>query len=394
MLLKKRPSWMPQAQWASLMHRRDERKKLRRQLIRFLKNPKLALAYSRYRKAITAANWAQVKAQALPLVELAAKARDQRTLEEMVKTLERVGCYEESAHLWLTKIAPRTKTLPNEWRGEDISGKTVLINFNQENTHGLGVGYRFAHLVPKLMECAHRTLILLEPRQAPTFKRTFPALDVFTSSADVPMHEVDVVAFPDYMKAKFDTGEVSAPREVQYLRPDPDKIAILRKKYLAEAGNRKLIGISWHSSHHGKDVPSLPDWREFIARTDAAFVSLQYGNIEKDVRSMGVNRILVDPAINQLVDMDDFAAQVAAMDGVITIMNTLVNVGSSIGVPTVVLRDDWFRRNLPHLSDRLPYLPTLRSAGRNRRPWPNVFDEALHKLREMWADGSIASHRN
>jgi hypothetical protein len=60
-----------------------------------------------------------------------------------------------------------------------------------------------------------------------------------------------------------------------------------------------------------------------------------------------------------------------------------VNVGSSLGVPTVVLRDDWFRRNLPHLGDRLPYLPTLRAVGKNRRPWDQVLDQAFHTLEEL-----------
>jgi hypothetical protein len=373
---------MSQARWAKFMLQRDERKQLRRQLIRFFKNPKLAIAYARYRRAIAAADWPQVKERAFPVIALAARARDHRTMDEMVKTLERVGCYHESAELWLRELAPHTKLVTNEWRGEALAGKTVLINFNLEGTHGLGVGYRFAHIIPAIMAQAKRTLILLEPRQAPTFKRTYPLLEIFTSPKDVPAKNIDYVAFPSFLKAKFDTGAPDTAA-IHFLQPDALKTAELREKYQVMSGGKPLIGISWYSSHYGKDVPTLEQWRDFIARTDATFVSLQYGDVANDLKIIGGHRIIVDSEIDQLVNMDDFAAQVVAMDGVITIMNTLVNVGSSLGVPTVVLRDDWFRRNLPHLGDRLPYLPTLRAVGKNRRPWDQVLDQAFHTLEEL-----------
>jgi len=128
----------------------------------------------------------------------------------------------------------------------------------------------------------------------------------------------------------------------------------------------------------------LQHWSDFIARSDADFVSLQYGSVSKDVSVLGMNRVVVDETINQLVDMDSFAAQVCALDGVITIMNTLAHVGGAFNVPTAVLRDDWFRRDLPVLSDRVPWFPNLRAAGKDLRGWPLVFDNALVKLRQMW----------
>lgn len=387
MPFRKRPRWMSQARWAKLMLQRDERKQLRRQVIRFFKNPRLAIAYACYRRAIAAADWLRVKALASPVIDLAVRAGDRRTLDEMVKTLERVGCYRESADLWLRELGPHTKLAPNDWRGEDLAGKTILINFNLEGTHGLGVGYRFAHIVPKIMTQAKRTLILLEPRQAPTFRRTYPLLEIFTSLKDVPAKDVDYVAFPSFLKAKFDTG-TSDTTTIHFLQPDTRKIVELREKYRAISGGKPVVGISWYSSHYGKDVPTLEQWRDFVACTDATFVSLQYGDVANDLKTIGENRVIVDPGINQLVNMDDFAAQIAAMDGVITIMNTLANVASSLGVPTIVLRDDWFRRNLPHLDDRLPYLPALQTAGKDRRPWSKVLEEAFRKLKSIIARAS------
>lgn len=389
MLFKKRPGWISQDLWNRLMRQRDRRKIWRRQTIRFFKNPNLAIAYARYREAIEAADWQLVKERALSLTDLATRSRDRRVMAEMVFALERVGCYRESARLWLHHVAHQTKTLPNEWRGEDLSGKTLLINLNQADTHGLGVGYRCAHIVAKLIGPTHRTMVILEPRQVSAFRRTFPGLEIFTSLNDAPKGEIDYVALPDYLMIKFDTENAFAPGDFRPLLPDPEKVALLRKKYLAaqKNGERKpLIGISWYSSHHGKDNPSLHEWRDFISRTDATFVSLQYGNVGPDLKIMGSDRVVVDDSIDQLVNMDDFSAQVAALDGVITIISTLANVAGALGAPTIILRDDWFRRNLPFLSERIPWYPSVRIAGKNRRDWGPVLDEAFSRIRELIAE--------
>lgn len=382
MLFKKRPSWISQVAWLKIMRRRDRRKMLRRQLIRFFKSPKLARSYSEYRRAVSVADWRRVKEKVLLLTKLAVQARDPRTIVDMVAALERVGCYRESADLWFSHVAERTVTLPNEWRGEDVSGKTLLINLNA-GSHGLGVGYRCAHIVGELLGRARRTIAILEPRQVPTFQRTFPSLEIVTSATDVPNGRADFVALPDYLMMEFDIKPAREARPFHPLLPDPIKTAELRKKYRARSDGRPLIGISWYSSHHGKDLPSLAEWRDFIARSNATFVSLQYGNIAHDLDVLGRDRIIVDESVNQLVNMDDFCSQVAALDGVITIISTLTNVGAALGVPTVVLRDDWFRRNLPVLDDRMPWFPTLRAAGRDRRAWQPVFDDAFRMLDEL-----------
>lgn len=384
MLFKKRPSWIPQALWLRLMRARDRRKILRRQAVRFLKNPKLAKLYSDYRKSIANADWTRVKEKALALAKLSVETRDHRTMIEMIAALERVGCYAESANLWFEAMKGKQKALAKEWRGEDLTGKTVLINFNQSDTHGLGVGYRCAHVVGELIARSRRTMILLEPRQAPTFQRTFPELEIFTSATDVPEAEVDFVALPDFLTVEFDFKGAHERHRFQPLLPDPLKTTELREKYRSKSNHRKpVIGISWYSSHHGKDLPSLAEWRDFIARTDAIFVSLQYGNIERDLDVLGRDRVIADESVDQLVNMDYFCSQVAAVDGVITIISTLTNVGVALAVPTVVLRDDWFRRNLPVLSDRIPWFPTLRAAGKDGRPWQSVLCMAFDSLKEM-----------
>ena len=105
MLIKKRPSWISQDLWLRLMRQRDRRKYLRRQVIRFFKHPKLAIAYFGYRRAVGEADWLQVKKRVLELSKLAVQARDRRSTIDMIAALERVGCYRESAKLWFSDAA-------------------------------------------------------------------------------------------------------------------------------------------------------------------------------------------------------------------------------------------------------------------------------------------------
>ena len=161
---------------------------------------------------------------------------------------------------------------------------------------------------------------------------------------------------------------------------------MLRTGYIAENA-KPLIGVFWYSSHHGKDLPHLKDWQRFIAKSEARFVSLQYGAVEDDIRELGADRVINDPAIDQLIDMDGFAAQIAALDAVVAISGTPVHLAGALGVPTVVVRDDWFRRQWPVMTDRVPWYPNLRVAGKDGREWAAVFDDAWIALHGLMAGG-------
>jgi hypothetical protein len=384
MLFKKRPGWISEPRWRRLMLQRDRRKHLRRQLIRFIRSPRLARAYAEYRQAIAAADWLAVRTHVQSVAKLAVQANDQRATWEMVNAFERVGCYEECGRLWLNYIAKQPKSVPNEWRGEDLSGKSVLIDLHGTAGDGLGIGYACASFVAKIARVARRTTVIVEPRLVETYRRSFANVEILAPSERARAAPPDYVVLPAMLRAFFIRRDGSPDPDFHFLLPDRARAAELRRAYLDRSGgNRMLVGICWHSSHHGKDLPALHHWRDFIRRADAAFISLQYGDVTRDVAAMGQGRVIVDASINQLKNMEDFAAQVTALDGVITIVNTLANVGGALGVPTVVLRDDWFRRNWPVLSDRTPWYPNVRVAGKDRRDWGEVLEDAMSKLRTM-----------
>lgn len=85
---------------------------------------------------------------------------------------------------------------------------------------------------------------------------------------------------------------------------------------------------------------NLASWATILQTPGVTFVNLQYGDRKADLtrakEQLGVD-ILHDDTVDPLVDMDAFAAQVAAMDLVISVSNTTVHTAGALGVPTWVL---------------------------------------------------------
>lgn len=127
-----------------------------------------------------------------------------------------------------------------------------------------------------------------------------------------------------------------------YLQPDPQRRDNLYTAYRAMAGGRALAGLSWRSGNTsiGQDKSiQLPALLPLLRRPDIFWVSLQYGDIAKDLSWLQEQGITIhhDPAIDSLHDLEGFAAQVAALDHVVTVSNTAVHVAGAMGVPTDLL---------------------------------------------------------
>lgn len=349
-------------------------------------SPKLGSAYSAYQRAIRKRDWELVSERAQVVTALAEACGHRVTIKEMISTWSQLGDYEESRRLWMSRLNREPKTIPNQWAGEDLLGKSVLVQLHPSSRQGLSVGFRRARLMSRIIEPAKRVSVVVEPRLVKTFRRSFPSVEVWDSSTNLAKEEFDYIIFPDRMLAHFLPTESSPNKPGNFLIPDRILARKLRHKYLEDSrcrGQKRLIGICWHSSHFAKDSPNLKHWSKMINRVDAGFVSLQYGNTDSHLNMLGKDNIIRDETVDQLVNMDDFSAQVAALDGVITIVNTLAHVGGALDVPTVVVRDDMLRREWPVTSDRTPWYPRVRIVGKEGRNWDEVLTDAWIKLREI-----------
>lgn len=315
--------------------------------------------------------------------------RDRRALHEMMHALQRFECYEQAARVHRAWREALSADLPNQWRGEDLSRKVLLVDFTERYEHGLGVALQGANFLAKAAERAKRVLAIVEPRLVPLFRRSFPTLDIRESREGWHGEGIDFVATLGDLTGVFIPEKGFADADFHPLIADPAQVADLRAKYLKGA-DIPLIGLFWYSSHHGKEIPGLEEWRALVAETPARFVSLQYGDVEDEIRILGAERVIRDRSIDQMTDMDGFAAQVAALDAVIGISGTPIHLAAALAVPTVVLRDDWFRRQWPVMTDRVPWYPSLRVVGKDGRDWKTVLDEAWACARGLLPSGRVA----
>lgn len=272
------------------------------------------------------------------------------------------------------------------WAGEDLAGKSILVWGEQ----GIGDELFFAGLIPEVITAASRTLIETEPRLVPLLRRSFPDATVF-ERAD-PAKELALNENINYQAPMGDIGRWLRPSFSNfrplgtYLSADPDLIADRRAAY-STLGEGPLVGIAW-ASRAPKHI-DLNRWGAILNCQPAQFVSLQYGDRTQELSAVGESigvSIHQDPTVNPLSDMDRFAAQVAAMDIVITIDNSTLAVSVGLGIPTVSMiprSADWRYVGEENTCPWHECLTLLRQNSDGE--WDSVIDQAAGTLRRFLA---------
>ncbi|MBL8628562.1 MAG: glycosyltransferase family protein, partial [Rhodospirillaceae bacterium] len=271
------------------------------------------------------------------------------------------------------------------WSGKAADGLKLLVWTDQ----GLGDELLYASMLPDLQKRGIDVVLECSERLVPLFKRSFPGLPV------VPRRTPPDAAIQSFkpnthislaeLGALFRPRMSSFPPRRGYLRPDPDRTAAIRSRYRAVAGSKPLIGVSWKSENPktGKFKSVAADqWRELLAGTDAYFVSLQYGDDAADLAVIsdgGRVQVFKDPDIDPVADVDHFAAQVAALDFVITVSNTTAHVAGGLNVPVWLLAPQgqgmlwyWFFDGA--------YSPWYASMRIFRQARPGVWSHALEEI--------------
>lgn len=233
------------------------------------------------------------------------------------------------------------------WRGEDVAGCNLLVWPEM----GIGDQVMFASLLGDLLARGAHPLVQLDLRLEPLLLRSFSEIRFVRpqeTAADLPRidYQVGVASLARWLRPDL----AAFARSRGPLRADPAKRAALRARYRARYPGRLLVGLSWRGGKTRRLIGirsiALDRWGPILRLEEVGFVSLQYGDpaaeIAETERRRGIE-ILHDPAIDPLRSMDDLAAQVAAMDLVISVDNSTVHVAGALGVPVWVL--------LPHVPD-------------------------------------------
>ncbi|MBP2316536.1 tetratricopeptide repeat protein [Azospirillum soli] len=275
------------------------------------------------------------------------------------------------------------------WDGSTLGGKRLLA----WGELGVGDEILLAGMIPDLAARGIGCVLETAPRLVPLFARSFP--DVEVVPRQTPPHPA--TAWSD-LAAQSSLGDLGRwlrpdfaafPRRHRYLAADPERVAALRSRYRAMAGGDRLVGISWHSAnptHRDFKSAPLPLWKPVLNLPGITFIDLQYGDRSADLEAVRRDQdvsIIHDEMIDPLTDLDGFAAQVGALDLVISISNTTVHVAGALGVPvwTLLARQTGFLWCWFIEREDSPWYPSMRLYRQaEANDWAPVFERVRRDL--------------
>ncbi len=330
--------------------------------------------------AIGACDWEQARNLARRAAAEFEAADDVQGLFQSATVLEKLRNVVEAARL--LSIAGRLRAacpLP-EWDGTSLRGRTLLV---VQRIRDIGAPIRQARVLADASVRAGRGIVLANRRLVPLLRRSYPGLQVRSDEDDSALawRESDVVASYETLIWRCYRDDASLARSFSALHCDAGRVAAFVRAHRGDV--RLRVGLSWFSTNRAKDVPPLSEWIGLMGRVDATYVSLQYGDVAADCAAMrsGSGRdLIVDASVEQLQDIDRYAAQVAALDVVVTISNTLAQLAGALGVRTIVLLDDKLHLIWPVRGHDCSWYPRTTLVHRKGREWSEVFDQVCALL--------------
>ena len=282
---------------------------------------------------------------------------------------------------------PRNLSLP-EWRGEPLTGKTLLIHAEQ----GIGDQIMFASCVKDVIALGAGCLLECAAPLEKLFARSFaPAMVIGEQTDDELMRraraagagcQIALGSLP--LRLRTDAGRFSG---APYLRADPLRIDHWRNR-LARLGPGLKVGISWAggaASTRGtsRSIP-LGLWKPVLAVTGCRFVSLQHGEHAAQVSEVPTGA--VHELAPEISDYDDTAALVCALDLVITVQTALLHLCGALGRPAWVLMQTACEWRYGECGESMPWYSSVRLVRqRQQGDWKPVIERIAHDLSERAA---------
>ncbi|MGR3435798.1 MAG: hypothetical protein ACU0CO_13065 [Shimia sp.] len=226
-----------------------------------------------------------------------------------------------------------------EWAGEDLAGRRMLLWAEQ----GIGDQVMQARAIDRLRAMGARLTVEADPRLFPLLRPGRE--DVAFVPQTVPVH-------PDLAGRDFDShgsmlsawAHLEAPTDgARCLTPDAGLRAAYGRAWAGMPGGaeRLNVGLSWRSRAGWRGAERSVDLPLLAPLTDnpaLRFHALQYeaGDPTENARALGAP-LYSDPQVDAMADLTRLAAQIAALDLVITIDNSTAHLAGALGVPCWVL---------------------------------------------------------
>jgi len=250
-------------------------------------------------------------------------------------------------YAWRHRVVPRIAAdysygLP-AWRPEETRPQGRLMIWGEQ---GVGDEIMFAGLASELLTREIRPRLLTDARLVPMLSRSLPGIEVMAREPGFAPRDHGVTR----QVAAGDLGAVlrqsmdDFPRRNRYLVADPARVRHFRAKYAdLAADGAKLVGIAWRSSNQAQGAHksvALADFAAILRQSGCVFVNLQYGNNAAEIAALREQQGLTlhdDDEVDPLRSLEDQAAQIAALDRVVSVSNSAVHLAGALGMPTWLL---------------------------------------------------------
>jgi len=276
------------------------------------------------------------------------------------------------------------KYVEPRWDGTPLTGKTIVVHAEQ----GIGDEVLFASCFPDIIAEAGKVILVCEPRLATLFGRSFPQAQVYGFarlkdwSPPVLPEAFDLQVPAGSLPLHYRRSVEKFPQRKSFLTVAPNLLSTWQEK-LSALGPGLKVGISWRAGgkpmERRKRTVTLDQWGEVFRVPGVHFVNLQYsdsGNDLADARERFGVEIHDWEQGDPLVDMDSYAAKIAALDLVISVGNATVHLAGAVGTPAWTL---------------LPMVPSWRwMVAGERSPWYTSVHLFRQRERGQWAP--VMSH--
>ena len=376
---------------------KDNLKLFRRSIRTAIKSPSLALDYLSFRRKTSNYDWSEAGLMVNQIAERANKLKDSRLVKEMAEASLRLGD-QVSYTKWQVEIERINGNFrPNDWSGEDLSDATLWISFRETEKQGLSNGLNLTGYVKKASNGAKYTVLVVEKRLVDIFARTLPNVRVVAAPAQAKAIQGTRLVLANSLILRSIIGVNQNTLDSLYipLLPNKETALELSEKYKHKnQENLPFIGIEWGTFGPRKDEAPIKLWVDLVKSINVVFVILQYkydgySSVVSALELAAPNRIIVDDSVNQLVDLNQFSAQLSILDAMVSTHSSDSDFAGALGIPTYLVCDDLFRRACPVQSfNKIPWFPNAVLYGKNNREWSTVFNELKKDLVEKYDKNS------
>lgn len=218
------------------------------------------------------------------------------------------------------------------WEGQDISDKTLLVQYEQ----GMGDTIQFFRYLEWVKPLAKKVIFRIQNELVDLVKANVEGIDVVSIHTPLEQlsfdYDIPLISILNVMNAQVE----NIPLTQGYIKADEPKVLQYKERYF---NNDCLkIGISYNGMRHGnkhRDIP-LECFYPLFEMKNVKLYSFQKGHGAEQLANVPKNMEIVDLG-ETFHNFADTAAAMANVDLFITSDNSVFNLAGAMGIKTFVL---------------------------------------------------------